>query len=122
MGWKSKQDGSHYRIGGTGRASMPKGKPGRTSFEPSQGIKNPGALTRHGYNLEEDSGARESALIKAVRQDGYLKTSERLSELEALNKNHPEKRYKVRQDLDFIRMHRAAIEEGTRIRVAPGEY
>ena len=53
---------------------------------PSSGIHNEGALSRHGYRLgDSDDTRRHESLNKAVKQDGYKETVDRLAALEGLH-------------------------------------
>ena len=88
---------------------MPGGRPKRTNFGASRGIKHEGSLTELGYNLHEGEEARESALNKAVRKYGYARTVEKVNALHVLNKGHAENEHKTGMDLDYLRIHREAL-------------
>lgn len=79
-----------------GRAS------GHTKSYPSAGIKHRGALTSHGYYLSDDNSVRRhEALERAVRQDGYKDTIDRLAALEGVNKGKP-LHSRAKEDIDYL--------------------
>lgn len=86
MTWRSKSDGSHYRLGGSGR--VPKGRPGKASFVPKKsGLVHDAGLLSHGYNLREGDAARHTGLERCVKADGYDKTRGRLGALMVVNRD-----------------------------------
>ena len=90
MAYRSHSDGSHYRIRG------------RSAIYPSAGIRHEGALLRHGYNEEEGERSRHEALERAVRQDGYAKTEQRVNALAVINKGHASRHTELESDLRWL--------------------
>jgi hypothetical protein len=71
---------------------------------PSRGIKHEGSLTRLGYHEHEPAKSRHRALGKSVRKFGYKKTTDKLIDLQVLNKNrNPEFSRVAKSDRSWLR-------------------
>lgn len=80
-----------------------KGQVERDGREPSAGMIHEGELTKHGYHIEEGDKKRQEALRKAVSEDGYLKTEERVNALAVVNKGHPSTHARLERDLKYLK-------------------
>jgi hypothetical protein len=69
---------------------------------PSAGIRHEGSLVSEGYRLKETKEKRHKALDEALGRYGYKGTVDKLTELEALNKNHPAKRAQIHSDIEYL--------------------
>lgn len=72
-------------------------------IHPGADMIHRGALERHGYNEEEGPARRHEALRKAVEQDGYARTVERINALAVVNKGHEQKHRELESDLKWLR-------------------
>jgi|GEM_PF-1647018 hypothetical protein len=71
---------------------------------PSRGIKHEGSLTKLGYKEHEPTKTRHRALGKSVRKFGYKRTTDKLIDLQVLNKNrNPEFSHVVKSDRSWLR-------------------
>ena len=69
----------------------------------SSGIVHEGTLLKHGYNLWEGDQVRREALRRAVKSDGYQKTTERVNALAVVNKGHEKVHRELESDLAWMR-------------------
>lgn len=75
---------------------------------PSAGIIHEGSLTGLGYHLDKHETARHRALNNAERRYGYKETIDKLVALEVVNKAHPSRHARIREDITYLqeRHHR----------------
>lgn len=72
------------------------------------------------YRLRDLAHDRRKALEKVMRRDGYSTVIKELNVLAILNKNtQPINHKKVRNDMAYLKTHRAAIESSKKVGSSP---
>jgi hypothetical protein len=103
------ESGTFHPIRGKGGGRMVRMRKKGSSLAslPSAGIRHTGSLTKEGYRLKASKDTRHRALEEAVGRYGFKETVDKLTALEAVNKNREETRRTIHSDIEYLQSQHA---------------